>query len=219
MNGQFLKLSDVRARATQLFVFLTWCHVVFVILASMVARNPWEPPAVIAACVAVAATITARLLKDGLPLRALMAVFMTCGPILLVYAGRGHTSGISGHGDWQIDYHMYFFGVFAMLTAYVDWRPIAIAAGLTAFHHLILDVVLPSNVFPEEGLDRVALHAIAVVAECGVLFWLTGAIDSLFKRVDDLVDFISRETAEALMREQEVNDDLRRQLQLAQTAQ
>jgi methyl-accepting chemotaxis protein len=105
-----------------------------------------------------------------------------------------------------------------MLTAYVDSRPIAIAAGLTALHHLLLDFIVPSNVFPEEGVDRVALHAIAVLAECGVLFWLTGAINSLFKRIDDLVDFISRETAEQLIREQQVNDELRRQLQLAQAA-
>jgi len=102
-----------------------------------------------------------------------------------------------------------------MLAAYVDWRPIAIAAGLTAVHHLIFDLFMPANVFPEEGLDRVLVHALAVVAECGVLFWMTGAIDSLFRRIDELVDFMSRETADALLREQEKNDVLRRQLNLA----
>jgi methyl-accepting chemotaxis protein len=145
-----------------------------------------------------------------------MAVFLTCGPVLLVYAGRGHFSGFSGNGDWQVDYHMYFFGVFAMLAAYVDWRPIALAATLTALHHLALDLVVPANVFPEEGLDRVLVHAIAVVAECGVLFWLTIAIERLFKRVqeaNELVDFTAQETAEQLAREQAENAELRRQLE------
>jgi len=78
---------------------------------------------------------------------------------------------------------------------------------------LILDLVVPGNVFPEEGIDRVALHAIAVVIECGVLFWLTIAIGALFKRLEDLVDFTSRETAEALTRELEENAALRAQLE------
>lgn len=215
MDARPLRLNDIRQHATLLFALITWIHVPLVILVSVVARNPWQTPAAIALTVAAFATVAARTLKDGLTLRTLMAVFMTCGPILLVLAGRGHHSGWSGHADWQIDYHMYFFGIFAMLAAYVDWRPIAVAAALTAVHHLIFDLFMPSNVFPEEGLDRVLVHALAVVAECGVLFWLTGAIDALFKRIDELVDFMSKETADALLREQEANAVLRQQLELA----
>ena len=87
-----------------------------------------------------------------------------------------------------------------------------ISAGLTAGHHLLLDLVVPANVFPEEGIDRVALHAIAVVIECGVLFWLTAAISALCRRLEDLVDFTSRETAEALTREHETIAALQDQL-------
>jgi methyl-accepting chemotaxis protein len=173
---------------------------------------------VAAAVIAGLAALCAWRLKDGVLLRCLMAFFVTCGPILFVYAGRGHTSGISGVGNWQVDYHMYFFAVFAMLAAYVDWRPIAAAALLTAGHHLFLDLIVPSNVFPEEGLDRVVLHAVAVLSECGVLFWLTLALDRLFRRVqeaNELVDFTARETAEQLAREMEENAKLRRQLQLS----
>ncbi len=215
MDARPLRLNDIRQRATLLFALITWIHVPLVILVALVARNEWQIAAAIALTIAAFATVASRTLKDGLTLRSLMAIFMTCGPILLVYAGRGHHSGISGQGDWQIDYHMYFFGIFAMLAAYVDWRPIAVAAALTAGHHLILDLVVPADVFPEEGLDRVLVHALAVVAECGVLFWLTGAIDSLFRRIDELVDFMSKETANALLREQEVNAALRVQLQIA----
>jgi methyl-accepting chemotaxis protein len=205
-------LGSIRARATSIFVWVTWAHVLLVGGVALMARNPWREPMAVAALVALVATLSAWKVRDGLALRSIIAVCLTFGPILFVYVGRGHFSGIAGNGDWQIDYHMYFFGVFAMLTAYVDWRPIAIAAALTAAHHLILDLVVPANVFPEEGIDRVALHAVAVVIECGVLFWLTAAISALFARLEDLVDFTSRETAEALLREQATNSALRDQL-------
>lgn len=211
MDGS-LTLDGIRRSATKIFTILTAVHVPLVALVAIVARNDWAGPALAALVIALLAALCSWRMKDGVLLRCLMAVFLTCGPILLVYAGRGHASGFSGVGDWQVDYHMYFFGVFAMLAAYIDWRPIALAAAVTALHHLLLDLIVPTNVFPEEGLDRVLVHALAVVAECSVLFWLTVAIDRLFKRVqeaNELVDFTARETAEQLAHEQAENDRLR----------
>jgi methyl-accepting chemotaxis protein len=205
-------LGSIRAQATRIFAYVAWANVVLVGAVALIGRNPLLEPMAVAALIALVATLSAWKLRDGLALRAIIAVCLTFGPILFVYAGRGHLSGIGGNGDWQVDYHMYFFGVFAMLTAYVDWRPIAISAALTAAHHLILDLVVPANVFPEEGIDRVALHAIAVVIECGVLFWVTVAIGALFKRLEDLVDLTSRETADALTREHETISSLQDQL-------
>ena len=207
-------LSSIRAQATKIFVWVAWANVLLVGAVALIARNPWNEPMLVAALVALIATLSAWKLRDGLALRSIIAVCLTFGPIMFVYAGRGHLSGIGGNGDWQIDYHMYFFVVFAMLTAFIDWRPIAVAATLTALHHLILDLVVPGNVFPEEGIARVVLHALAVVIECGVLFWLTIAINALFKRLEDLVDFTSRETAEVLIREAETISGLREQLLL-----
>jgi methyl-accepting chemotaxis protein len=205
-------LSSIRAQATKIFVCVIWAHVLLAGGVALIARTSWREPMAVAAVVALVATLAAWKLRDGLALRSVIAVCLTFGPILFVFAGRGHLSGLAGNGDWQIDYHMYFFGVFAMLAAYVDWRPIAVSAALTAGHHLLLDLVLPANVFPEEGIDRVALHAIAVVIECGVLFWLCAAIAALCKRLEELVDFTSRETAEVLMREQETIASLQAQL-------
>ena len=211
MSSSFT-LDGIRATATKIFVWVVWAHVLLAGGVALLARNPWQDAVATAFGFAVVATLAAWRMRDGLALRSIIAVCLTFGPIIFVYAGRGHFSGIAGNGDWQIDYHMYFFGVFAMLSAYIDWRVIAVSAALTAGHHLILDLVVPGNVFPEEGIDRVALHAIAVVIECGVLFWLTIAITALFKRLEDLVDFTSRETAEALTREMEANAALRAQL-------
>jgi diguanylate cyclase (GGDEF)-like protein/PAS domain S-box-containing protein len=177
-------LDGIRVQATRIFLVACWLHAVLAAAVANIARNPWTEPVTIALAVAVAASLAARFLRDGLGLRIAIAICMTLGPIIFVYAGRGHSSGISGTGDWQIDYHMYFFAVFAMLSAYSDWRPIAVAAALTAGHHLLLDLVVPANVFPEEGLDRVALHAIAVLVECSMLFWLTMKVNALFHQVE-----------------------------------
>jgi methyl-accepting chemotaxis protein len=211
-------LSDIRTTATKIFVWVAWAHVLLAGGVALFARNRWQEPMAVALVFAVIATIAAWKMRDGLALRSIIAVCITFGPIIFVYAARGHFSGIAGNGDWQVDYHMYFFGVFAMLSAYIDWRVIAISAGLTALHHLALDLIVPADVFPEEGIDRVVLHALAVVVECGVLFWLTSAIETLFKQLEELVNFTSRETAEVLLREAEVNAALQARLDAALSA-
>jgi len=214
MSNSFT-LTDIRATATRIFVWVAWAHVMLAGLVALTFRNRWQEPMATALVFALVATVAAWKMRDGFALRAIIGVCITFGPIIFVYAARGHASGFAGNEDWQIDYHMYFFGVFAMLSAYIDWRIIAISATLTAGHHLLFDLIVPANVFPQEGIDRVALHAIAVVIECGVLFWLTIAVASLFKRLEDLVNFTSRETAEALTLEMEVNAGLRAQLEHA----
>jgi methyl-accepting chemotaxis protein len=87
-------------------------------------------------------------------------------PAMLVYA----LSGTS----WQIDAHMTFFAVLAATAALCDWRAVVAAAGVAAVHHLTLNFVFPSAVFPD-GSDffRVVFHAVVVVAQTGVLVWMT----------------------------------------------
>jgi methyl-accepting chemotaxis protein len=169
-------LAGIRAKAAKIFVWVVWAHVLVAGAVALLARNRWQEPMAVALACALVATLAAWKLRDGFALRAVLAICVTMGPIIFVYAARGHSSGIAGNGDWQIDYHMYFFGVFAMLTAFIDWRPIAVSAALTAAHHLLLD------------------------------------LGALFKRLEELVDFTSRETAEALMREMEINAALQARL-------
>jgi methyl-accepting chemotaxis protein len=82
---------------------------------------------------------------------------------------------------WQIDMHMYYFAVLALLASYCDWRPILVAAATTAVHHLVLNFVYPMAVFPNGGdFARVVLHAVIVVLETGALLWLTLQIANAF---------------------------------------
>lgn len=163
-------LAALRLRAARFFAGYLWLHVPLV--AAIAHSNGLPLPGVVSLMTLAAApgTLAAWRFGGGLPARLTIAAAMTTAPALMVYAGAG---------QWQIDWHMYFFVVFGMLVAFVDWRPIALSATLTALHHLFLDLVFPGAVFPEPGLGRVVLHAAMVASECGVLFWLIAQMKRL----------------------------------------
>ena len=89
---------------------------------------------------------------------------------------------------WQIDMHMTFFAALAMVTLLCDWRALVAAAGVTALHHLGLNFLLPSAVFPGGGdFLRVVFHAVVVVAETGVLIWLAHAVSQALTDADQAI--------------------------------
>jgi len=87
---------------------------------------------------------------------------------------------MSGH-PWQLDIHMIFFAVLAMLTLMTCPVSLLVAAGLAAAHHLSLTFLWPSMVYPSvdlmENVGRTVLHAVVVVAETGIL--LTSVMTTL----------------------------------------
>jgi methyl-accepting chemotaxis protein len=93
------------------------------------------------------------------------------------------TSALAGH-PWQIDSHMLFFAVLAIVSTLGSPRALVFATALVALHHMAFSIVLPGLVFPSGGLvgnlERAALHAAIVLLESGVL----------------LVSLINRATAE-----------------------
>jgi methyl-accepting chemotaxis protein len=87
-------------------------------------------------------------------------------PALLVAMNAGRL--------WQMDLHMTFFVALAMLLPLCDWRPIALAGGLVAIHHLFLLYLVPEWVFSGSGsLGRVLLHGVLVAAQVGILAYIT----------------------------------------------
>jgi methyl-accepting chemotaxis protein len=160
---------------SRLFAILLWVHLpILTTIAWADNVNAW----VVGIGCALAAALGTWVALAGPQTasgRLLMAVALTAMPALLVYAGSG---------PWQIDFHMYFFAIFAILAAYCDWRPIVLSATLTAAHHLLLVFILPSAVFPtsDNGFGRVVLHAIIVVLECGALVWMTKQLAGLFTK-------------------------------------
>ncbi len=109
--------------------------------------------------------------------------------------------------------HMYYFAVLALLAGFCDWRPIVMGAALTAAHHLVLQVLLPSAVFFQGGsVLRVLLHAVIVVVETTFLAIIAVIMERMFRMNADSLDR-AREIAEreraAGEREKRLADEIR----------
>jgi two-component system, chemotaxis family, sensor kinase CheA len=180
-------LDGLRASASKVFAVLLWFHVLVVTAIAYSNHVPVLNVIPIMVVTALIGTFAAWRWK-GLVQRLSIAAGLTVGPAMMVYAGLG---------PWQIDWHMYFFVVFGMLVVYVDWRPIALAAGLTAAHHLVLDLVFPGAVFPEAGFGRVVMHAAIVIVDCAMLFWLVSLMQQLFTQTAASLKAAREATAEA----------------------
>ncbi len=93
------------------------------------------------------------------------------GAIHVTQAGA-FTAAFAGHG-WQIDSHMYFFVILAVVATQYHVGSLLLATVLIAAHHLSFSVLLPSLVYPSftvaENLPRTAMHAIIVLIEAAVL--------------------------------------------------
>ncbi len=137
-----------------------------------------------------AAPITARAL--GRPQRVVfiaIAVALVGQTSLLVYAFDGH--------PWQVEMHFYYFAVLAMLAGFCDWKVLIVAAGLIAAHHLSLDVLLPSAIYPGgANFTRVLVHAVVVVVETAVLIEIGRVIRGAFANADRLRNAAEKFTTE-----------------------
>lgn len=85
---------------------------------------------------------------------------------------------------WIIDMHMVFFAFLAVLAALADWRVIVVGTLVTALHHLLLNFVAPTYVFPDGAdLMRVVFHAVIVLIEAAVLIVLCRQFEVLIRNL------------------------------------
>jgi len=166
-------LNALREAATRTLIALLWLHVGIAAAIGLARGTDWLAPTLFAAALAAVATLSWRMVGNGLSTRLVFAVAAMGGVAVFTYQMSGH--------PWQIDLHMYFFAVLAFLVAYCDYRPIAIGTAAVALHHLVLNFVLPAAIFPGgTDLARVVLHAVILVVEAGVLVWLALQLERLF---------------------------------------
>jgi methyl-accepting chemotaxis protein len=155
-------LEALRESTSRTLLPLLWLHVPVVVIVGMMRGADWMAPTAVLAAMALAATLSWRATGNGLSTRLLIAVALMGAVSLLVFEMSGH--------PWQADTHMYFFAI--------------IGAVAVALHHLALNFILPAAVYPG-GADvgRVALHAVILLMEAGVLIWLTHRLTQLFVTV------------------------------------
>ena len=188
-------LSSLRESVGRFFLLILWLHVPVIAGIGLVNGTDWMAGAAVGAATAGVATVFWRIDRGGALARYVIAVAQVSIVSLMVWLAAGRM---------QADTHMYYFVAFAALTAFVDWRVIVLATGLTALHHLCLNFVLPFAVFPDgASLWRVALHAVVVSAEAVVLIWLTKRLAALLSSNQLALEA----STEAARRERELNEE------------
>ncbi len=169
----FDDLGGMRRYMARAFAVLLWLHVPVVALIAFSNRMPVVPIGGVMALAAGIGTLATALWGGDLRARCTLAAALTVAPMLMVYAGTG---------PWQTDYHMYFFVIFGMLVAFVDWRPIMLSAALTGAHHVVLAALFPDAVFEHSDFGRVVLHVAIVIADTIVLFAIVRQMKALHDR-------------------------------------
>ena len=198
------RMEEIRARASALVVALLWVNASLVLARAFIGTEASSTVLSFGA-LAIAGSATALWASD----RTGAATRFTTGAAhaalvgLLVYGFAG--------SPLQIDMHMYFFAMLAVLTMWVDWRPIAAFTAVTAVHHLLLYVALPAAVFPgTSDFSRVALHAVILLVEAGMLYRITRIIERSLNE--------SEEALQATVEAQEQSNRLSVEAEEARTA-
>lgn len=136
---------------------------------------PVAPLAALLAGTGVVPVLIAAAVLSGIAALAGRAV-AAARPLLVAFALVGHcilfTAALAGH-PWQVDAHMSFFAVLAIVATMGSVPALVLAVGVTAVHHLALGLLVPAMIYPSadwaENLARTLLHAAVVVAEAAVL--------------------------------------------------
>ena len=158
-------LKRQRRSFNRLLIPFLWLHVPLVAGVASSLSGPVAPLTVTAGVLAAAATFAWAHAPDARMTRIMISVASVGMVSVVLAASRG--------GAWQMDVHMYYFAMLAILGAYCDFAMILAATCVIALHHLTLNYLAPALVFPEGvGLGRVFLHAGMVIIESASLGWM-----------------------------------------------
>jgi methyl-accepting chemotaxis protein len=174
------EIDRLRRRGVEILVIGSWATVLVVFVLGLLLRGSQREwiTLLLGAAANIAPTIAALRRRYDLSARMIVGTLAAIQPALAVYALTGHA--------WQMDAHMYFFVALAALTLLYDWKPIALACGLIAAHHIIFQLALPAWVFEGGGdFGRVIFHAVAVLLQFAVLYYLTTQLVRLIEAQAD----------------------------------
>ena len=176
MSSAILDLAVLRRKALQLILAAIWIQTLLIAAACWGCGVSLLAPTGTALAIAVAAQATAYWDRGGGWSRIAAGVSLMALISILVGVFAGQKA--------QVDMHMYYFAALALLVACCDWRVIVAGAAIVAVHHTMLNFLLPSLIYPG-GSDffRLALHAVILVLEAGVLIWLALTLEKMFATV------------------------------------
>lgn len=184
-------LDRLRLQGLRILLFANWLWTVAIGLMGLLLGVEHSGRALfLSALVNALPTIRVMRARRDLEARLAMGTLAAVQPAIGLYLLSGHS--------WQMDGHMFFFVALAGLALLYDWRPILLAASLTAAHHLVLSLFMPTWVFPDNSnIGRVAIHGIAVVLQAAVLCYLTVRLRVMLLALDGHVVQASQLAEEA----------------------
>ena len=191
-------LHSLRAAGLRILVITGWACTAVQALVGMLLHNPDTGLAIAFSVVAnIAPTLVALRGRSDRIARLLVGTLAAIHPAIAVYLWQGNPI--------QMDTHLYFLVALAALMLLYDWRPIALASVLIALHHLIADFFAPGWAFyGASTLIRVAIHAIAVVAEFAVLAYVSERLRLLMLEQDSAREDSEQAASEANDRKREI---------------
>ena len=170
-------LNELRELVSKYLLYVLWAHVPITAIAAFAVGGDWLYSTIGSAVFAAVPTVIGLKNRMSLQYRYSVAVTYIIQIGLMVYVFSGH--------PWQVDVHMYFFAGLAIVAVLCCWRTIIVATVAIAVHHLALNFILPTAVFPD-GADffRVVLHAVIVVFESVVLTYLAFKLVTAFTKAE-----------------------------------
>ena len=163
--GTQTKLQQLRLSSEQAVVWIIWLHGPVLALIGWLTGQNLFLALLLWIMTAAAATISHRSQRGTPRARATLGSALCMMPALVVLELSGH--------PWQADGHMLFFAEVAVTTALLDTQAVIVGALVITLHHLALNFILPTLVFPGGAdLFRVVFHAVVLVLECAALVWL-----------------------------------------------
>ncbi|MGD1924289.1 MAG: methyl-accepting chemotaxis protein [Paracoccaceae bacterium] len=133
-----------------------WLHVPLIGVIAWSIGAEVVTPVIVSMALALLATL------DRWRTRSAGSIVLACAlitqPALIV--------GVMAQHPWQVDMHMYFFAMMAILSLLSSIPALIAAAGVVAGHHLAFNFMLPELVYPG-GSDfwRTMVHAVILIAE------------------------------------------------------
>ena len=173
MNLTYLRLTGLRVLAG-----LIAALAVSVVAGALLVTIPGKwPAAVLAILLAILPCVMAMQGRTDATARMMASITVMLMPVLMLFVFEGQ--------PWQVDLHMTFFALLAIVAMLCDWKAVCAGAGVVAVHHIGFGLLIPAWVFSGGGsIGRVALHATILIVEAATLMWLGAGIVALIAAIE-----------------------------------
>ena len=147
-------------------------------------------PAIVASAVLLALSGAAFAMARGTALSCVVLTVCNVAFVALhIQLGRG-----------TIEFHFGAFVLLGLMLVYRDWRPLLLAAGLFAVHHVLFDRLQALNFgvycTPQANFLKTSMHAIYVVAQTGVEVYLALMLRRGAQEASELAAIVRRVDAD-----------------------